>query len=63
LGGAVSIASARLCYAIEKLTDHLIKKNEDKVRGSIKVSPPIRAKTSWTICCDPFAQRDGNGLV
>jgi len=53
LDRAVSIAAARLCY-VNKLTDHLIKRNEDKVRGSIKVSASIRAHTSWTICFDPF---------
>ena len=37
LDRAVSIAAARLCY-INKLTGHLIKRNEDKFRGSIKVS-------------------------
>ena len=52
---AVSIAAARLCY-VNKLTDHLIKRNVDKVRGSIKVSASIRVKTSWTICWDPLVK-------
>lgn len=51
LDRAVSIAAARLCY-VKKLTRHLIKSNKDKVRGSIKVSASIRAKTSWTIWCE-----------
>ena len=51
LDRAVSIVAATLCY-INKLTHHLIKRNEDKVRGNIKVSVSIRAKTSSTICCD-----------
>lgn len=53
LDRAVSIAAARQCY-INKLTDHLIKRNEGKVRGITKVSTSIRANTSWTICCDPL---------
>jgi hypothetical protein len=53
LDRSVSIAAARLCY-VNKLTDHLIKRNEDKVRGSIKVSTSIRVKTSWAIFCDPL---------
>jgi hypothetical protein len=54
LDKVVSIAAARLCYAVNKLTDHLIQRDEDKVRGSIKVSAPTRAKASWTICGDPL---------
>jgi hypothetical protein len=44
LDRAVSIAAARLCYALNKLIDYLIKINEDNVRGSIKVSTPIGQK-------------------
>jgi hypothetical protein len=42
LDRAVSIAAARLCYALDKLTDHLIQRDEDKVRGSIN---PLRSLT------------------
>jgi ribulose 1,5-bisphosphate synthetase/thiazole synthase len=58
---AVSIVAARLCY-VNKLTDHLIKRNEDKVRGSIKVIASIRAKTSWKICCDPLLKEMERGF-
>jgi hypothetical protein len=52
LGRAMSTAAARLHFGVNKLTYYLIKENEDKIRGRIKVSTLLRAKISGISCCD-----------